>query len=293
MIGDARKRIQGAVMRRLLVVLGLVLGSVASIAGASAQEYEIPTLRGADSWVPDAPGPLYRPRWSGFYVGGQLGYGAGTFDFSQTTHGLIAHQLRETQLESEQHPSNWSVLGQTSTRSASAGGFVGYNIGWECLAVGFELNYSASSFSSSGPVSPIARVVAVGTNIDTVVLTGSGSMNITDYGTLRARAGYIVNNFMPFFMIGAAFGRADVARSATATVTQTPADGSAPGTTFVFSEAEAKRAYIYGWSIGGGLEVMVMPHVFLRAEYEYIAFVPVLEIRAQVQTARVGLGYKF
>jgi outer membrane immunogenic protein len=292
MIGDARKRIQGAVMRRLLVVLGLVLGSVGSIAGASAQEYEIPTLRGADSWVPDAPEPLYRPRWSGFYVGGQLGYGAGTFDFRNSTRDLIAHQLRNTQLESTQAPSRWEVLGQDSTRSASFGAFLGYNIGWESLILGFELNYSKSDFSTSAPLFPIGRVVGVGSNVDTVLLTGSASMHIIDYGTLRARAGYIVNNFMPFFMIGAAFGRADVARSATATVIETPAGGGAPGT-FVFSEAEAKRAYIYGWSLGGGLEVMVMPHVFLRAEYEYIAFVPVLDIKAQVQTARLALGYKF
>ena len=52
-------------MRRLLVVLGLL----ASISGTAAQEFEIPTLRGTDSFVPDAPGPLYRPRWSGFYIG--------------------------------------------------------------------------------------------------------------------------------------------------------------------------------------------------------------------------------
>jgi opacity protein-like surface antigen len=289
MIDQARKRIQEAVMRRLLVVLGLV----ASITGVSAQEYEIPTLRGADSWVPDAPGPLYRPRWSGFYVGGQLGYGAGTFDFRNTTRDLIAHQLRVTHLESQERPSEWEVLGQNSTRGTSAGGFVGYNIGWESLILGFELNYSASNFSTSAPVSPLGRVVAVGSNIDTVVLTGNASMSITDYGTLRARAGYVVNSFLPYFMIGAAFGRANVTRSATTTVTETPADGSAPGATFVFSEAEAKRAWIYGWSLGGGLEWMVMPHVFLRAEYEYIAFASVWEIKAQVQTARVALGYKF
>ena len=35
----------------------------------------------------------------------------------------------------------------------------------------------------------------------------------------------------------------------------------------VTSEAEAKKAYIHCWSLGGGLEVMVMPKAFLRAEY--------------------------
>jgi opacity protein-like surface antigen len=50
---------------------------------------------------------------------------------------------------------------------------------------------------------------------------------------------------------------------------------------------------IHGWSLGGGLEVMVMPKAFLRAEYEYIAFAPVWEIKALVQTARVSLGCEF
>src|ERR1700682_4536882 len=124
-----RNRIQGAVMRRLLVVLGLI----ASISGASAQEqeFEIPTLRGSDSYVPDAPGPLYLPRWSGFYVGGQVGYGVASMDFSGATRDLIAHMLRNTQLQSEQVPSNWTVLGKTDTGAGSFGGFLGYNIGWE------------------------------------------------------------------------------------------------------------------------------------------------------------------
>jgi opacity protein-like surface antigen len=36
-----------------------------------------------------------------------------------------------------------------------------------------------------------------------------------------------------------------------------------------------------------------MPKVFLRAEYEYAAFLPVWGIKAQIQTARAGIGYKF
>ena len=36
-----------------------------------------------------------------------------------------------------------------------------------------------------------------------------------------------------------------------------------------------------------------MPNALLRAEYEYIAFAPLWEIKAQVQTARGALGYKF
>ena len=277
-------------MRRLLVVLGLL----ASISGAAAQEFEIPTLRGTDSFVPDAPGPLYRPRWSGFYIGGQVGYGVAGADFVGSTSDLVAHMLRNSQLEAEQFPSTWTVLGRSQTGSSSWGGFLGYNIGWECLILGVELNYSRTHFSAGSPVFPIERVVSVGSNNDDVTITGSASMHITDYGTVRMRAGYETGNFLPYGFLGFAYGRADLARAATVVVVQTPANGSAPPVTVTFSESDNKNgAFIWGWALGGGVEVMVAPKVFMRGEYEFIAFQRVYGIKSQIQTGRVGLGYKF
>jgi opacity protein-like surface antigen len=129
-------------MRRLLVVLGLL----ASISGVRAQEFEIPTLRGTDSFVPDAPGPLYRPRWSGFYIGGQAGYGVAGTDFVTSTNDLVAHMLRNSQLESEQRLENWSVLGKNQTGSFTFGGFLGYNIGWESLILGARVQLQPQPF---------------------------------------------------------------------------------------------------------------------------------------------------
>jgi len=281
-------------MRRLFVVVGLGFGLVGSISAASAQEFEIPTLRGTSSFVPDAPGPLYVPRWSGFYVGGQVGYGIGSMDFATATSDLVAHMLRNTQLQSEQAPSNWSALGKSDTGAGSFGGFLGYNIGWECLILGVELNYNHTNFSSNAPAFPIERVVTVGSNSDDVTINGSASMRITDYGTLRARAGYITGNFMPYAMAGGAWGRADLSRSATVTVIQTPLSGGGAPVTVNFSESENKNgAFLFGWMLGGGVELMLMPKVFLRAEYEYIAFQQIWGIKAQIQTARGAIGYKF
>jgi hypothetical protein len=39
--------------------------------------------------------------------------------------------------------------------------------------------------------------------------------------------------------------------------------------------------------------VIVMPHVFFRGEYEAVAFSPIWNITAIVQTARLGAGFKF
>src|SRR5262249_8856476 len=106
-------------MRRLSLVL---LGLLAIVSDAFAGgEFEVPTLRGSDSFAPAAP---VRPRWGGAYVGGQLGYGNAGVDFSGTTQPLIAHMLRELALENEVGPSRWQVLGTVHNGGATYGGFV-------------------------------------------------------------------------------------------------------------------------------------------------------------------------
>jgi outer membrane immunogenic protein len=280
-------------MRRLLIAFGLL----ASISAAGAADYELPTLRGSEPSLP--PGPNCCRQWGGFYVGGQAGYGVASMDFAGSTRELVHHMLRELALESVAQPSAWQVLGKADVGAGSFGGFIGYNIEWENLILGFELNYSRTNFSADAPVSPITRVTAANGNTYLVTITGAASMHITDVATARARAGFEIGNFLPYFMIGAAVGRADIARTANVFGQENPAavcpsPGPPPCTPFSFTESEVKNgAFIFGWSLGGGLDIMVMPNVFLRGEYEYVAFSKVWDIKANVQTARAGLGVKF
>jgi outer membrane immunogenic protein len=293
MMSGARKRIcatKGTVMRRLLVAVGLI----ASMSDALAGGFETPVLRGSDGYVPAAPAPQLL-KWSGFYAGAHVGYGFASMDFSRTTQTLVSHMLRELLLESEQHPSLWGVLGKTDAGGASAGGFIGYNNRWEDVILGFELNYSRVSHHADAPVSEITRVTATSNGLVYLVnLIGGASMHITDLATIRARAGVQVENFLPYAMIGVAVGRANISRTATVTGTETTTTDPPIVTPFFFSEGESKNgAFIYGWSLGGGLDMMVMPNVFLRAEAEYVAFSPVWQIKANVTTVRFGGGIKF
>jgi opacity protein-like surface antigen len=291
---------QGAVMRRLFVVLGLL----ASTCGAYAQEFELPTLRGSDLFVPDAP--VIYSRWDGFYAGGHVGYGFANMNFATSTQDLVAHELRLLALENEQHVSTWQVLGQANTHSPSGGVFLGYNIGWECVILGFEANYNRLNVATAdAPMAPIERLVTAGGNVYDVKVAGSASMRLMDFATLRTRAGYEVGNFLPYAMVGAAVARADLARSASVSGRQNPPPATSPPTPcgppqspncvpFSFSETDTKTgAFIYGWAIGGGLDVFVLPQVFLRAEYEYVAFLKAMGIQASMQTARAGIGLKF
>jgi opacity protein-like surface antigen len=286
-------------MRYLLVATGLI----ASACAAFGAELELPTLRGgSDAFVPAAP--VVSWRWDGFYFGGQAGYGIASHNFDTTTQDLVAHELRQLALERVAHVSTWDVLGKGDTRSQSYGGFFGYNIGWEGVIMGLEFNFSRTNFFKDAPTTPISIRTAAGGNTYDVTLTGSASIHITDMATLRARAGFEYGNFLPYAMIGVAAGRADVARSATVSGLQNPTPppnpnscdplATPPCVPFIFTETDSRSgAFIYGWAIGGGLEMMLMPNVFVRGEYEYVGFAPIWGIKTAVNTARVGLGFKF
>lgn len=267
-------------MRRLLLALGLIGLASDAVAG----EFMLPVLRGSNTFV---PAPPTFTRWSGFYVGGQWGYSGANVDFSNATRDLVAFSLRELALESEQSPSQWQVLGQSSTSASSYGGFVGVNTQWDDAILGFELNYSRSSLMAIALATPLTRATSAGGNSYLLTITGSGSMRVTDVGTLRARAGYAAGNFLPYLTAGFAIGRADIARSSAVT-------GTENGFPFSFTESETKNAaFLYGWAVGAGLDVAVTSNVFLRGEAEYVNFAPNSGMHATITSARVAAGLKF
>jgi outer membrane immunogenic protein len=281
-------------MRRSLVVLCLL----AFMTQTNAQEFDVPTLRGTSPFIPAAP--TYT-RWAGFYFGGQVGHSSSEMNFAGATESLVAHILRNTALENSERPSEWTVLGKANPSGRSYGLFAGYNVQFSDVIFGVDLHYNRSGFSANAPVTPIGRSVVVNGVEYNVDISGSASMRITDYGAARLRAGWVVNNFLPYGTVGLAVGRANIARSATLSGTQSvvcTAPNDPPGcgipSAFGDSISEVKNAaFIYGWSAGGGMDVMLMPNFFVRGEFEYIWFTKVQGIQAQIGTARVGAAWKF
>ncbi|MBX9773016.1 MAG: outer membrane beta-barrel protein [Xanthobacteraceae bacterium] len=278
-------RIKGSVMRRCLVVLCLL----ASMTQTSAQEFDVPTLRGTSPFIPAAP---QYTRWAGFYFGGQVGRSSAEMNFAGATKDLVAFLLRNTALENQQRPSEWATLGKENPSGVSYGAFAGYNVQFSDVIIGFDFHYNRSGFAATAPVTPIRRVVSAGSNTYDVTVEGSASMRITDYGAARLRAGCIINNFLPYGTVGFAVGRADVTRSAHVFGIENPS--SPTPTPFDFATSDAKNgAFLYGWSAGGGMDVLLMPNFFVRGEIEYIWFTKLEGIQAQIGTARVGAGWKF
>ena len=59
-----------------------------------------------------------------------------------------------------------------------------------------------------------------------------------------------------------------------------------PGTS-----AASKTKLVYGYSVGAGIDVMLVGGLFMRAEYEYRRVTS--DVESNINTVRAGLGYKF
>ena len=253
---------------------------------AFAGDYDI--LRGSQP-----VGPATFTRWSGFYAGGQYGWSDVNANFSNATSGPVAFALRVTTLEAQDMPSTWPVLGTADHGSPSFGGFAGYNTQWQDLIMGLEADFVHTSVTLKAPNSTITRVVTAGGDTDTVSITGSGSVSNLDFVALRARAGWVLGNFLPYGFAGFALGRADIAVAANVSVLQCPTGGGACGSFSFDGSAGKSGELLYGFDVGGGLDVALSPNFFVRGEYEYTRFAPVANVLVTVSSARIGAGVKF
>jgi outer membrane immunogenic protein len=254
-------------MRRFLLVA--VMCGAASVAQA-ADMPDLPFLRGSfTDGLTSA-----RVNWQGFYVGGQASYGSTT---SKVAPGANA-DLQSSFIPPNGVGYSWPSLPNAHSNTTGFGGFVGYNSQWEDVVLGFEGNYIHDGIRS---ISDSAGVVR---NLDLSIqsLTHSNAVvKLSDFGSARIRAGYVMGCFLPYAFAGTGFGSQTVDR----TISAFPYP-LLPGTS-----AATKTKLVYGYSVGAGLDVMLVGGLFVRAEYEYRRVTS--DIETNINTVRAGLGYKF
>ena len=290
---DSSRRGRG--LRAGLAALALILLAPAGAVAADMPEF----LRGSYS-------PSYA-RWDGFYVGGQLGASSGTVDYGSSLSSLTGFILRESVLAST--VPSWQIMGKESMTHINYGAFIGYNFyQLDQIVLGFEANYSHVDLDSNMKDSlerTIPNDIGAPTGhhyfYDTTV-SGNASLHITDYATVRARAGWSAGQFLPYAFGGLAIGRANFNRSATVSYTTAdkpdvaippiPPDPPPPFSKVTNTESQS-NAIAYGFAAGLGVEVSILPNMFLRAEWEYVQFAPIHDIQVNINSARVGLGLKF
>jgi outer membrane immunogenic protein len=299
---------------RSLLGAAALLAALAS-SSAHAADYSAPRafpdfLRGTESDPVSAP---TFPRWEGFYFGGQAGKTFGTADFGNATRSQIRYILANTELEDI--VSDWTTVPKGTSGAQSYGGFIGYNYQWGEVVTGFELNYNhmGLNISNKDTLGPLIVPGATQTNGDTVqydiTVASTAAVSIHDIMTARARAGWTYDRLMPYGFAGLAIGRADISRSSsvTGTKTTTPPPSVDPLTGFTIPgvpvtgglllprnpQSEAKSEIVYGFTAGLGVDVGILPNLFLRAEWEFVQFPDVSDFRVTSNSVHVGLGLKF
>ncbi len=278
-------------MRRvsgLLLILVLILGMASP---ALAADYDLPILRGSQPPPVLSVGPATFTRWSGFYVGGAVGVSSAYSDFTKSTQPLVKDSLQHTTVESTDHPSDFRVLGSGSAVAASGGAFLGYNTQWQDLILGVEATYTHTNLNTTASSVP-GGVGRFFPDTNTAVAVGAtGNLNLTDYGTARGRAGYVVGNLLPYGFIGMAAGRASYSVN-TASVVQQTSNNTIQ--TFLFTNSAGQsNALLWGYTVGAGLDWALTPNILVRGEFEFVQFAPISSISVSVASGRVGAGFKF
>jgi opacity protein-like surface antigen len=291
---------------RLMRWVGGILVILAMASPALAADYDLPILRGSSQ--PAAPvvsvGPATFTRWSGFYFGGNVSLGSATSDFSTATRPLVASSLQHTTIEDQAHPSDFQVLGRGSAVAAGGGAFLGYHTQWQDLVLGVEATYTHTNLNTTASSTAVARVFP---SLNTAAAVfGNGNLNLTDFGTARGRAGYVIGNFLPYGFIGMAVGRASYSVSAATDVAQATSTSN-PDVSCIntgrttatcqfipfFNSAGQSNAVLWGYTVGAGLDWAITPNIFARGEFEFVQFAPISNIAVSVASGRVGAGFKF
>lgn len=284
-----------------VVVSMLTLGAAEA---ADMPELDDSFLRG--SFAPQLSPPSYM-NWGGIYFGGTLGMSSATVDYSDSLSSLTSYILRDSILQNE--VSGLHTMGRESRTHSNFGAFLGYNYQLsDPLIIGLEANYTRLDLESSAQ-DGLTRIIQNDSQAPsghhyyyTTTVTGNASVRIKDFATLRARAGWEIGQFLPYAFGGLAIGRADYYRTATVSYTTedkpdptdppTPPDPP-PDFGPVSNTDTQSNGIAYGFAAGLGVDVSILPNVFLRAEWEYVQFAPIHDIQVNINTGRVGIGLKF
>jgi opacity protein-like surface antigen len=228
-------------------------------------------------------------RWDGINFGVQVGLTGMDTDFSSRTDQLIADILRNTTLQDVTLSSTLTTLPHNITNSRNYGAFLGYSTQWEQLVFGIDAAYNRLSSLEASTGDSVSGNVRTSDGVThTATITAQSTMKLIDYATLRMRAGYAIGQFLPYAFVGAAAGRFNYTSSMTITSSETPA-----AFTSITQSNGKDNAVVGGFTLGLGMDVAVLPNVFVRGEWEFVGFATVNGNRSSINTGRVALGMKF
>jgi outer membrane immunogenic protein len=158
--------------------------------------------------------------------------------------------------------------------------------------LGGDIAYNRMSHARTSATDSIARRVTLTSSgdVDDVTINASSSLTLIDYATFRGRAGYAFGQFLPYAILGGAIGRFNYMTTSTVNLVQ----NSVQATGFPATQTDSQNNKLgFGFLYGLGMDVAITPNIFVRGEWEAVAFAKVGDIHSTLNTARVGLGVRF
>ena len=241
------------------VKLPIAIAAVAVLLGTSALA-AAPKKKPPD---PPPPPPIYS--WTGFYVGGNAGYGWGT---SRNNWNLFA----PSGILPSFCPPNSGITGPEFCESGSdatrlngaLGGLqAGYNWQTGHYLAGIETDVSLAGQRGDNVLNFPAQPVIGDQTFPAA--TAAYNEKLSWLGTLRARLGLAVDRWLVYGTGGLAYGGIENSGSVGSTC------GTGGPTTFPCTVASwDDHATAIGWTLGAGIEAAISGNWSLKAEYLHV-----------------------
>lgn len=265
-------------MRALLVATAAML-AISAVNPASAADMAVK--------APPIQPPLPVYNWTGFYIGGNVGYGWSHGDFTHTVTAVLGDFQRSA-----------SNSGTIKGEGVLGGGQIGFNYEFPShWVLGIEADIDATDITSSNSGCYTGVVTTV---------CGTHNHKLDDFGTVRGRLGYAFNNVLVYGTGGWAWGHGTNTLQITCLGPECPGTSAAP-----LRPLNPLEVNPSGWVAGAGVEWGFLPNWTLRAEYLHLQFDGITEDRSRtglvvpvsinshvvtdthVDIVRVGVSYLF
>lgn len=213
--------------------------------------------------------------WTGFYVGGNAGWGFAKLD--STGHKLDPNGFG----------SNRTASNSTTWNGFVGGGVVGFN--WMALpnvVLGVEADLSGADLKTNGE----------GVSTDGISFK---TASIDAIGTLRGRIGYAWNNWLIYGTGGGVWSRVRMSN------TQGPCnpDPTCAGGPVPLGTTNSNTINATGWTAGSGIEVGITPNWTAKLEYLHMDFATFTAANPsfnrantddlKIDVVRLGVNFKF
>lgn len=255
-------------------------GALLPVSGAFAADLSYPVK---------APPPVIIPMfsWTGFYLGGNIGYGGDKFKYPFDAYVYDYY-------DGPDYYDIYTANGSFKLNSSGffGGGQIGYNYQFEnSWVVGVETDFQWSGIEG--------ELAANGSLYENDFLLGSASLSagseVEWFGTIRARLGYAWDKVFLYGTGGAAYGKVKSHGSFAIT------DG-VDSESFSVSKSDTQ----WGWTVGLGLEYALTPNWTFKTEYLYVDLGSQnllnyddidggvnLDVDTKFHTIKAGVNYKF